>query len=154
MTDKKILTFITHGKNGFESHDYNLNDFQMYARLLARLLKKENIVVNKDTIYRLFSHYENYIIEEHEKNKNGDHLIDHYYSVDIYAELFSSYIDTYWDKIEEIINTYEIKLPNINRVEVIKNNEGRVYTNYNVNNTEISFQDNHKTMKIFIDYEK
>lgn len=46
---------------------------------------------------------------------------------------------------------------NINRIEIINhnsiksdNNKGRVYTNYNVKSLELSYQDNNKTLKIFI----
>lgn len=46
-----------------------------------------------------------------------------------------------------------IKVEDVTRVEVI-DNDGRVYVKYNVKDIEMSFQDNCKTLKLFIKYEK
>lgn len=46
-----------------------------------------------------------------------------------------------------------MKLKDCNRIEIIEKDKGRQYTNYNVKDVEISFQDDNRTLKIFINYE-
>jgi hypothetical protein len=44
-------------------------------------------------------------------------------------------------------------LPKVTRVEVIQHSEpynGRAYTNYNAKDVELQYQDNGKTLKIFL----
>lgn len=44
-------------------------------------------------------------------------------------------------------------LPKVTRVEVIQHSEpynGRAYTNYNAKNVELQYQDNGRTLKIFL----
>lgn len=53
--------------------------------------------------------------------------------------------------IEEHGDTF--MLPKITRVEVIQHSEpynGRAYTNYNAKEVEIQYQDDGKTLKIFL----
>lgn len=41
---------------------------------------------------------------------------------------------------------------NITRVEVIEQNEGRVYVNNNASEASVSLQDGGRTLKIFVNY--
>jgi len=53
---------------------------------------------------------------------------------------------------KEIIDTTYL-LPKVTRVEVIQHSppyNGRAYTNYNAKDVELSYQDEGKTLKIFI----
>ena len=55
-------------------------------------------------------------------------------------------------KIEEEFSTTFI-LPKVRRVEVIQHSpphNGRAYTNYNAKDVEIQYQDDGRTLKIFI----
>lgn len=52
------------------------------------------------------------------------------------------------ESLEKIVD-----LPNITRVEVIQHSpphNGRAYTNYNAKDVELQYQDNGKTLKIFL----
>ena len=42
------------------------------------------------------------------------------------------------------------KTPMITRVEVIERGKGRYYTNHNVKDAWVSYQDNGRTLKVFI----
>lgn len=44
----------------------------------------------------------------------------------------------------------QIDLSKITKVEVVCQHNGRVYTNYNVKDLELSFQDDNQTLKIFL----
>lgn len=46
-----------------------------------------------------------------------------------------------------------IKVEDVTRFEVI-DNRGRAYVKYGVKDIEMSFQDNCKTLKIFVEYEE
>lgn len=51
------------------------------------------------------------------------------------------------------INDTTFLLPKVTRIEVIQHSEpynGRAYTNYSAKNVELQYQDNGKTLKIFI----
>ena len=51
------------------------------------------------------------------------------------------------------INETTFILPKVTRVEVIQHSEpfnGRAYTNYNAKDVEIQYQDDGKTLKIFL----
>jgi hypothetical protein len=53
----------------------------------------------------------------------------------------------------EEINETTFLLPKVTRVEVIQHSEpynGRAYTNYSAKDVEIQYQDDGKTLKIFI----
>ena len=47
-----------------------------------------------------------------------------------------------------------VYFPKVNRVEVIDNVNGRVYTRYNVTVAEAAFQDDGRTLKLFVQYER
>jgi hypothetical protein len=56
------------------------------------------------------------------------------------------------NKLEEEHST-TFMLPKITRVEVIQHSpphNGRAYTNYNAKNVELHYQDDGKTLKIFL----
>jgi len=42
--------------------------------------------------------------------------------------------------------------PDVTRFEIIDDN-GRVYTNYDVSNVQVSLQDDGKTLKVFLSYD-
>jgi hypothetical protein len=42
--------------------------------------------------------------------------------------------------------------PDVTRFEIIDDN-GRVYTNYDVSNAQVSLQDDGKTLKVFLSYD-
>jgi hypothetical protein len=56
------------------------------------------------------------------------------------------------NKLEEKHNSIVV-LPKVKRVEVIQHSEpfnGRAYTNYNAKDVELQYQDDGKTLKIFL----
>jgi hypothetical protein len=53
-------------------------------------------------------------------------------------------------KAKDIEEQHNIDTSNVNRVEVIQYINGRVYVNNNAKNVEIQFQDDNKTLKIFL----
>jgi hypothetical protein len=48
----------------------------------------------------------------------------------------------------DFLKTY----PNVNRFEVIDSN-GRVYTNYDISNVQVTLQDDGRTLKVFLSYD-
>ena len=51
------------------------------------------------------------------------------------------------------INDTTFLLPKVTRIEVIQHSEpynGRAYTNYSAKHVELQYQDNGKTLKIFV----
>lgn len=52
-----------------------------------------------------------------------------------------------------MIQYNDINYPNVTRVEVI-DNDGRAYTKYDVTSVVSQLQDDGKTLKIFVSYEK
>jgi len=53
-------------------------------------------------------------------------------------------------KAKDIEEQHNIDTSNVNRVEVIQYINGRVYVNNNAKDVEIQFQDDNKTLKIFL----
>jgi hypothetical protein len=53
-------------------------------------------------------------------------------------------------KAKDIEEQHNMDTSNVNRVEVIQYINGRVYVNNNAKDVEIQFQDDNKTLKIFL----
>lgn len=58
------------------------------------------------------------------------------------------------DIIKEMYKTLDDRVSTVTRLEVINHSSigpvGRAYTNYSCGNLELSFQDNNRTLKIFV----
>lgn len=55
----------------------------------------------------------------------------------------------YVQKVQDLKKENGLDCSQVTRVEIIDQN-GRVYTEYDVNNVEVHMQDNNRTMKIFL----
>ena len=51
--------------------------------------------------------------------------------------------------VEDLGKIYDASFPDVTRVEVI-NNQGRMYSNYDVRSCDLMLQDSNKTLKIFL----
>jgi hypothetical protein len=69
----------------------------------------------------------------------------------IYNEDFD--LSKFFNKAKKMEKQQKLDASNVNRVEVIQHSEpinGRAYVNNNAKDVEIQFQDNNKTLKIFL----
>lgn len=105
-------------------------------------MKKDSIV---ESVVSQFSKRSSIGIEKYgttlEENNNDDflqHLKEELMDATLYVEKLQS---------QKKANTLDST--QVTRVEVIDQN-GRVYTEYDVNNVEVHMQDNNQTMKVFL----
>ena len=75
-------------------------DYGFYVLLIHKLIFTYNITINKKFIENLINDFELYFENKIKTFENGDWNINHFHSIDIYAEIISDYCELKYGIIE------------------------------------------------------
>jgi hypothetical protein len=71
-------------------HVFKYDEYVKYI-LLWRLVNRCNLTINKKSLEKVINEFEIFLKQKHELNKKGEWIMDHYYKIDIFAELLSEF---------------------------------------------------------------